>query len=56
MRMEQMYQEVILTITAPGTRPARFYDAEVFHVNNSCGDELTLWKTERGPQTVQDIS
>ncbi|AZA13612.1 Fe-S cluster assembly sulfur transfer protein SufU [Corynebacterium choanae] len=44
MKLEQMYQEVILdhyrNPQHAGLREP--YDAEVHHVNTSCGDELTL--------------
>ncbi|QDQ97427.1 Fe-S cluster assembly sulfur transfer protein SufU [Tomitella fengzijianii] len=44
MRLEQMYQEVILDhYKHPHGRGLREpYDAEVHHVNPTCGDELTL--------------
>ena len=44
MRMEQMYQEVILDhYKHPHGRGLRDpYDAEVHHVNPTCGDEVTL--------------
>lgn len=59
MRMEQMYQEVILDHYKhpehAGLREP--YDAEVFHVNTSCGDELTLRvHLSEDHKTVQDIS
>ncbi len=61
MRLEAMYQEVILDhykhpqhsgLRAP-------YDAEVHHVNPSCGDELTLRVhivEKDGVPTVFDVS
>src|SRR5699024_43917 len=44
MRLEQMYQEVILDhYKNPHGRGLREpYEAEVHHVNPTCGDELTL--------------
>ena len=44
MRLEQMYQEVILDhYKHPHRRGLREpYDAEVTHVNPTCGDEVTL--------------
>lgn len=59
MKMEQMYQEVILDHYKhpqhAGLRDP--YDAEVHHVNTSCGDELTLRVhiSEDG-KTVDDVS
>ncbi|AKK03193.1 Fe-S cluster assembly sulfur transfer protein SufU [Corynebacterium epidermidicanis] len=59
MRLEQMYQEVILdhykNPQHAGLRDP--YSAEVHHVNTSCGDELTLrvHLSEDG-STVEDIS
>ncbi|MDU0477741.1 SUF system NifU family Fe-S cluster assembly protein [Staphylococcus chromogenes] len=59
MKLEQMYQEVILdhykNPQHAGLRDP--FDAEVHHVNTSCGDELTLrvHLSEDG-KTVEDIS
>lgn len=59
MKLEQMYQEVILdhykNPQHAGLRDP--YDAEVHHVNTSCGDELTLrvHLSEDGSK-VEDIS
>lgn len=59
MKMEQMYQEAILDHYKhpqhAGLRDP--YDAEVHHVNTSCGDELTLRVhiSEDG-KTVDDVS
>ncbi|MEJ5996773.1 Fe-S cluster assembly sulfur transfer protein SufU [Corynebacterium sp. H130] len=59
MKLEQMYQEVILdhykNPQHAGLRDP--FDAEVHHVNTSCGDELTLrvHLSEDGT-TVEDIS
>lgn len=59
MKLESMYQEVILDhykhpqhsgLRAP-------YDAEVHHVNPSCGDELTLRvRLSEDGTTVDDVS
>lgn len=59
MRLESMYQEVILdhykNPQHSGLRDP--YDAEVFHVNTSCGDELTLRvHLSDDKKTVEDIS
>lgn len=59
MNLESMYQEVILdhykNLLHAGLRES--YDAEVHHVNPSCGDEITLrvHLSEDG-STVQDVS
>ena len=59
MNLESMYQEVILdhykTPQHGGLREP--YEAEVHHVNPSCGDELTLrvHLSEDG-STVEDVS
>ena len=59
MNLESMYQEVILdhykNPQYAGLREP--YEAEVHHVNPSCGDELTLrvHLSEDG-QTVEDVS
>ncbi|MCF4006608.1 SUF system NifU family Fe-S cluster assembly protein [Corynebacterium uropygiale] len=59
MKIESMYQEVILDHYKhpqhAGLREP--YDAEVFHVNPSCGDEITLrvHLSEDG-STVEDVS
>lgn len=44
MKLEQMYQEIILDhYRSPQNRGLRDpFDAEVHHVNPSCGDEVTL--------------
>ena len=59
MRPEQMYQEVILDHYKhpqhAGLREP--FDAEVHHVNTSCGDELTLRvKLSDDKKTVEDVS
>ncbi|MFT4041796.1 MAG: SUF system NifU family Fe-S cluster assembly protein [Gordonia sp. (in: high G+C Gram-positive bacteria)] len=59
MRMEQMYQEVILDhYKHPHGRGLRSpYLAEVHHVNPTCGDEVTLRVTlSADGTTVTDIS
>lgn len=59
MRLEQMYQEVILDhYKHPHHRGLREpFDAEVHHVNPTCGDEVTLRVSlsEDGEQ-VDDVS
>lgn len=59
MRLDQMYQEVILDHyhhpQHSGLRDA--FDAEVHHVNTSCGDELTLRvQLSSDGSVVEDIS
>ena len=59
MRMEQMYQEVILDHYKhpqhAGLRDP--YEAEVHHVNTSCGDEVTLRvHLSEDNSTVLDVS
>ena len=59
MNLESMYQEVILDhYKNPQHRGLRDpYQAEVHHVNPSCGDELTLRvQLSANGQTVDDIS
>lgn len=59
MNLEQMYQEVILDhYKNPQHKGLRDpFDAEVHHVNPSCGDELTLRvKLSEDGSTVEDIS
>lgn len=59
MKLEQMYQEVILDhYKHPQYAGLRNpFDAEVHHVNPSCGDELTLRvKLSADQSTVEDIS
>ncbi|WP_040517639.1 Fe-S cluster assembly sulfur transfer protein SufU [Gordonia neofelifaecis] len=57
MRMEQMYQEVILDhYKHPHGRGLRDpFDAEVHHVNPTCGDEVTL-RVAVSDDTIADIS
>ncbi|WP_018179420.1 Fe-S cluster assembly sulfur transfer protein SufU [Jongsikchunia kroppenstedtii] len=59
MRMEQMYQEVILDhYKHPHGRGLREpFGAEVHHVNPTCGDEVTLRVAVTPDQrTIEDIS
>lgn len=57
MRMEQMYQEVILDhYKHPHGRGLRDpFDAEVHHVNPTCGDEVTL-RVKVADGVIDDIS
>ncbi|MQY29158.1 Fe-S cluster assembly sulfur transfer protein SufU [Nocardia aurantia] len=58
MRLEQMYQEVILDhYKHPHGRGLREpYEAEVHHVNPTCGDEVTLRVHIDGNGDVADVS
>ena len=58
MRMEQMYQEVILDhYKRPHHRGLREpFGAEVHHVNPTCGDEITLRVNIDDEGTVADVS
>ncbi|MET7768895.1 Fe-S cluster assembly sulfur transfer protein SufU [Nocardia sp. NPDC005366] len=58
MRMEQMYQEVILDhYKHPHHRGLREpYGAEVHHVNPTCGDEVTLRVRLGDDGDVADVS
>ncbi|MGW4370161.1 Fe-S cluster assembly sulfur transfer protein SufU [Nocardia takedensis] len=58
MRMEQMYQEVILDhYKHPHHRGLREpFGAEVHHVNPTCGDEVTLRVHIDGAGDVADVS
>ena len=59
MRLEQMYQEVILDhYKNPQHKGLRDpCDTEVHHVNPSCGDELTLRvRLSADGETVEDVS
>lgn len=58
MRMEQMYQEVILDhYKHPHGRGLREpFGAEVHHVNPTCGDEVTLRVHIDDEGTVADVS
>ncbi|NMN93517.1 Fe-S cluster assembly sulfur transfer protein SufU [Antrihabitans stalactiti] len=57
MRMEQMYQEVILDhYKHPHARGLREpFGAEVHHVNPTCGDEVTL-RVHLDENIVKDVS
>ncbi|MGW0181387.1 Fe-S cluster assembly sulfur transfer protein SufU [Nocardia sp. NPDC003345] len=58
MRMEQMYQEVILDhYKHPHNRGLREpFGAEVHHVNPTCGDEVTLRVRLGADGDVEDVS
>lgn len=59
MRLEQIYQEVILDhYKRPHHRGLREpFDAEVYHVNPTCGDEVTLRVTlTQDKETIVDVS
>ncbi len=61
MQLESMYQEIILDhYRNPHHRGLREpYDAQVYHVNPTCGDEVTLRVTLKdvgGEQVVEDVS
>ncbi|MFR9675238.1 Fe-S cluster assembly sulfur transfer protein SufU [Streptomyces sp. TR06-5] len=56
MKLDSMYQEVILDhYKNPHGRGLREGDAEVHHVNPTCGDEITLRVRYEG-DTVADVS
>jgi nitrogen fixation NifU-like protein len=59
MDVESMYQEVILDhYRNPHGRGLREpFEAEVFHVNPTCGDEITLRvKLSEDGKTIEDVS
>lgn len=58
MDVQAMYQEVILDhYRNPHGRGLREpFDAEVFHVNPTCGDEITLRVQLGGDDTIADVS
>jgi nitrogen fixation NifU-like protein len=61
MKLEDMYQEIILDhYRNPHHKGLRDpYDAQVFHVNPTCGDEVTLrvsLKDVDGEPVVEDVS
>lgn len=59
MKLEQMYQEIILDhYRAPKNKGLREpFEAEVHHVNPTCGDEVTLRvHLSEDSTSVQDIS
>ena len=57
MQMESLYQEIILDhYRNPHHKGLREpFDAEVHHVNPTCGDELTL-RVRLSDHTVEDVS
>ena len=57
MKLDSLYQEIILDhYRNPHHRGLRYpYDAEVHHVNPTCGDEVTLRVRVQG-DTVTDVS
>ncbi|GFG76073.1 Fe-S cluster assembly sulfur transfer protein SufU [Mycobacterium botniense] len=58
MRLEQIYQDVILDhYKHPQHRGLREpFDAQVYHVNPLCGDEVTLRVTLSGGEHIADVS
>ena len=61
MQLESMYQEIILDhYRNPHHKGLREpYDAEVYHVNPTCGDEVRLrvaLKGTGGEAVVEDVS
>ncbi|MBH1936389.1 SUF system NifU family Fe-S cluster assembly protein [Streptomyces sp. AV19] len=56
MKLDSMYQDVILDhYKHPHGRGLRPGDAEVHHVNPTCGDEITL-RVRLSGETVEDVS
>lgn len=57
MRLESMYREIILDhYKNPHGRGLREpYDAEVYHVNPVCGDEVTL-RVRLAGEKIEDVS
>ncbi|MEO3752897.1 Fe-S cluster assembly sulfur transfer protein SufU [Streptomyces sp. B6B3] len=56
MQLQSMYQDVILDhYKHPHGRGLRDGDAEVHHVNPTCGDEITLRVRYEG-ETIADVS
>ncbi|MGP3970836.1 Fe-S cluster assembly sulfur transfer protein SufU [Streptomyces sp. 6N223] len=56
MQLQSMYQEVILDhYKHPHGRGLREGDAEVHHVNPTCGDEITL-RVRYDGETIADVS
>jgi nitrogen fixation NifU-like protein len=57
MKLESMYQDIILDhYRNPHHKGLREpYDAEVHHINPTCGDEVTLRVTLKG-DTIADVS
>jgi nitrogen fixation NifU-like protein len=58
MRLDQMYQEIILDhYKHPQGRGLREpYEAEVHHVNPTCGDEVTLRVHLKGEGTAAEVA
>ncbi|MET7932343.1 Fe-S cluster assembly sulfur transfer protein SufU [Streptomyces sp. NPDC005322] len=56
MKLDSMYQDVILDhYKNPHGRGLRDGDAEVHHVNPTCGDEITL-RVRLDGETIEDVS
>ncbi|MEU5026884.1 Fe-S cluster assembly sulfur transfer protein SufU [Streptomyces milbemycinicus] len=56
MKLDSMYQDVILDhYKHPHGRGLRDGDAEVHHVNPTCGDEITL-RVRLNGETIEDVS
>ncbi|WBB60071.1 SUF system NifU family Fe-S cluster assembly protein [Streptomyces sp. WMMC500] len=56
MKLDSMYQDVILDhYKHPHGRGLRAGDAEVHHVNPTCGDEITL-RVKLDGHTIEDVS
>ncbi|MFG2190976.1 Fe-S cluster assembly sulfur transfer protein SufU [Streptomyces sp. NPDC048639] len=56
MKLDSMYQDVILDhYKHPHGRGLRDGDAEVHHVNPTCGDEITL-RVRYDGETIADVS
>ncbi|WP_037571733.1 Fe-S cluster assembly sulfur transfer protein SufU [Phaeacidiphilus oryzae] len=56
MKLESMYQEIILDhYRNPHGKGLRDGDAEVHHVNPTCGDEITL-RVKLDGQRIEDVS
>ncbi|SCK22798.1 Fe-S cluster assembly sulfur transfer protein SufU [Streptomyces sp. WMMB 322] len=56
MKLDSMYQEVILDhYKNPHGKGLREGDAEVHHVNPTCGDEITL-RVRYDGETIRDVS
>ncbi|MBT2385919.1 Fe-S cluster assembly sulfur transfer protein SufU [Streptomyces sp. ISL-11] len=56
MKLDSMYQDVILDhYKHPHGRGLRAGDAEVHHVNPTCGDEITL-RVRLAGETIEDVS
>ncbi|MFC7216565.1 Fe-S cluster assembly sulfur transfer protein SufU [Streptomyces polyrhachis] len=56
MKLDSMYQDVILDhYKHPHGRGLREGDAEVYHVNPTCGDEITL-RVKLDGDRIEDVS